>query len=76
MYMRKHHKRTIYQGEHPRMERYIFHCQQRGRDLSNAEDRGMVPGGADLSDVEDRGKVPGGVDLSYVEDKDMVLGGA
>jgi len=25
------------------------------RDLSNAEDRGMVLGGADLSDVEDKG---------------------
>jgi hypothetical protein len=32
--------------------------------------------GADLSDVEDRGMVPGGADLSYAEDKGMVLGGA
>jgi hypothetical protein len=28
--------------------------------LSDAEDRGMVPGGAYLSDAEDRGMVPGG----------------
>jgi hypothetical protein len=26
------------------------------RDLSDVEDRGMVPGGADLSDAEDRDK--------------------
>jgi hypothetical protein len=32
--------------------------------------------GRDLSDVEDRGMVPGGVDLSDAEDKGMVLGGA
>jgi hypothetical protein len=28
----------------------------RGRDLSDAEDRGMVPWGEDLSDAKDRGK--------------------
>jgi hypothetical protein len=32
----------------------------KGRDLSDAEDRGMVPGGADLSDAEDKGMVSGG----------------
>jgi hypothetical protein len=32
----------------------------RGADLSDAEDRGMVPGGEDLSDAEDKGMVPGG----------------
>jgi hypothetical protein len=32
----------------------------KGRDLSDAKDRGMVPGGADLSDAEDKGMVPGG----------------
>jgi hypothetical protein len=32
-------------------------------------------GGADLSDVEERGMVPGGVDLSDAEDKGMVPGG-
>jgi hypothetical protein len=31
-----------------------------GRDLSDAEDRGMVPGGLDLSDAEDKGMVSGG----------------
>ena len=31
-----------------------------GRNLSDAEDRGMVPGGADLSDTEDKCIVPGG----------------
>jgi hypothetical protein len=31
-----------------------------GRDLSDAEDRGMVPGGENLSYVEDRGMFPGG----------------
>jgi hypothetical protein len=53
MYMRKHHKRTVQSGGAapdgkiplPLMtkgERFIT----RGRDLSDAEDRGMVPGGA------------------------------
>jgi hypothetical protein len=32
----------------------------KGGDLSNAEDRGMVPGGANLSDAEDKGMVPEG----------------
>jgi hypothetical protein len=39
----------------------------------------MVPGGADLSDAEDKGMVPGGArvsDLSDAEDKCMVPGGA
>jgi hypothetical protein len=35
-------------------------CGSRGRDLSDAEDRDMVPGREDLSDTEDRGMVPGG----------------
>jgi hypothetical protein len=34
--------------------------KQRGRDLSDAEDRGMVLGGEDLSYAEDKGMVPGG----------------
>ena len=74
--MRKHHKRTVCQGEKPRMKRSLCHWWQRGRDLLDAEDRGMVPGGADLSDAEDRGMVPGESDLSDVEDKGMVPGGA
>jgi hypothetical protein len=41
------------QGEQPRMERYLCHWWQRGRDLLDAEDRGMVPGGVDLSDAEE-----------------------
>jgi hypothetical protein len=59
MYMRKHHKRTVQSGGAtldgkiplPLMtkgERFI-RCRgkrQRGVDLSDAEDRGMVPGGA------------------------------
>ena len=44
------------QGEQPQMERYLCHWWQRGRDLSDAKDRGMVPGGEDLSDTEDKGK--------------------
>jgi hypothetical protein len=73
MYMRKHHKRTVCQGEQPRMERYlaiddkggeIYQMQRteawfRGK-LSDAEDKGMVLGGADLLDAEDKGIVPGG----------------
>jgi hypothetical protein len=72
MYTRKHHKRTVCQGEQPRMERYLF---QRGRDLSD-ERKGHGSRGRDLSDAEDRGMVPGGADLSDAEDKGMVLGGA
>ena len=40
-----------------------------GVDLSDAEDRGMVPRGAYLSDAKDKGMVPGRVDLSDAEDK-------
>jgi hypothetical protein len=45
MYTRKHHKRIVFQGE------------QRWKDTFA---RGMVPGGSDLSDAEDRGMVSGG----------------
>jgi hypothetical protein len=56
MYMRKHHKRTIQSGgaapdgkiPFPLMtkgERFI-RCRGQRQDLSDAEDRGMVPGGA------------------------------
>ena len=37
-------RRQFIQGEQPRMERYLCHWWQRGRDLLDAEDRGMVLG--------------------------------
>ena len=56
------------QGEQPWMERYLCHWWQRGRDLTDLEDRGMVPWGEYLSDAEDRGMVPRGSDLSDAEE--------
>ena len=65
--MRKHHKRTVCQGEQPQMEIYLCHWWQRGRDLSDAEDRGIVLGGSDLSNAEDRGMVSGGAWLIWFQ---------
>jgi hypothetical protein len=66
MYTRKHHKRTVCQGEQPGWKD-TFAIDDKGGEIyqmQRTEDRGMVPGGADLSDAEDRGMVPGGADLS------------
>jgi hypothetical protein len=47
MYTRKHHKRTVQSGgETPDGKIPLPLMTKRGRDLSDAEDRGMVPGGA------------------------------
>jgi hypothetical protein len=46
-------------GSSPRWKD-TFAINDKGGDLSDTEDRGMVPGGADLLDVEDRGMVSRG----------------
>ena len=46
MYTRKHHKRTIQLGGAALDGKIPLPLMKKGRDLSDAEDRGMVPGGA------------------------------
>ena len=60
MYTRKHHKKTIQSGGAAPDGNIPFPLMTKGRDLLDAEDKGMLPVGANLSDVEDRGMVPGG----------------
>jgi hypothetical protein len=76
MYTRNHHKRTVQLGGEapngkvplPLMTKGEIFIRCRGQRhgskgnkyLSDAEDKGMVPGGANLSDVEERGMVLGG----------------
>jgi hypothetical protein len=49
--MRKHHKRTVESGGATLDGKIPLPLMTKGRDLLDAKDRGMVPGGADLSDA-------------------------